>query len=264
MREFLNDIDKVEFFSDPDPVKRAQKQMKTPLVKRFYALVSVDQQGAEYLILLDGKSVKTPARKALALPTRAAAELVAQEFEAQTLEINPTKMPFTRLANTAIDGVVNEIDAVIEDIKRFCGNDLLCYRAETPDALVLRQTDSWDPYLNWIKIKYRVTLALTEGVMHIAQPETSIAAFGEALVPYKDAFSLSCLHAMTTLLGSAVIALAVADGKVTAHEGWKAAHLDEDWTIENWGTDDEAVYRRANRWIEMDAAVRMLQAVQDR
>lgn len=262
MREFLSELDKVEFFSDPDPVKRAQKQMKTPLVKRFFTTVSIDERDGAYLVLLDGKSVKTPTRNVLALPTKNAVKLVAAEFEAQTVEINPTKMPFTRLANTALDGVVNEIEAVLEDIKRFCGNDLICYRADAPDALVLRQRDRWDYYLNWINAEYGVRLILTEGVMHVEQPTESVEAFGSALQPFREALSLACLHSITTLLGSAVIGLAVATGKVTAHEGWNAAHLDEDWTIENWGTDDEAVYRRANRWIEMDAAARMLVAVQ--
>jgi chaperone required for assembly of F1-ATPase len=263
LREFLNDLGKVEFFSDPDPVKRAQKQMKTPLVKRFYTTVSVEGKDGQHLVLLDGKPVKTPVRSVLALPTKAAAGLVAAEFEAQTVEINPIKMPFTRLANTAIDGVAHEIEAVLEDIKRFCGNDLICYRADAPDALVLRQTDLWDFYLNWIKTKYGVRLTLTEGVMHVQQPSQSLDAFGLALQPFQDALSLSCLHSMTTLLGSSVIGLAVATGEVSAQKGWQDAHLDEDWTIENWGTDAEAVHRRANRWIEMDAAARMLTAAQE-
>ncbi len=264
MREFLSDPDKIEFYSDPNPMKRAQKQMLTPKVKRFYKDVSVAEQGGHFVVLLDGKPVKTPARISLAAPTAEAARLIAAEFAAQETEIDPTKMPFTRLANTALDGVANEILAVVEDIKRFCANDLICYRADAPDALVLRQTDTWDKYLNWVRDKFGVRLQMTEGVMHVEQPADSIEAFGKALLPYQDAFSLSCLHGMTTLLGSAVMALAVADGEVSAQVAWQDAHLDEDWTIENWGTDDEATLRRANRWIEMDAAVTLLGAVQKR
>jgi chaperone required for assembly of F1-ATPase len=263
LREILSDPDKIEFYSDPNPMKRAQKQMLTPLVKRFYKLVSVAEQGGLHVVLLDGKPVKTPARKDLAFPTARAAQLVAAEFEAQETEINPTKMPFTRLSNTAIDGVAQEIDAVVEDIKRFCGNDLICYRADSPDGLVLRQTDAWDKYLNWIKADYSVRLNMTEGVMHVAQSAHAIDAFGAALVPYKDEFSLAGLHAMTTLLGSAVMALAVAAHKFEAEQVWSDAHVDEDWTSENWGVDAEAMQRRAARWIEMQAAADFLHAVRN-
>jgi chaperone required for assembly of F1-ATPase len=261
LREFLNDSSKIEFYSDPNPMKRAQKQMLTPLVRRFYKQVSVVGQGDDFFVLLDDKPVKTPARHSLAFPTRAAAELVAAEFSNQQTEINPTKMPVTRLANTAIDGVVNEIDAVLDDIKRFCGNDLLCYRADAPDSLVLRQTDAWDAYLNWIRDEYSVRLSITEGVMHVRQPVESIEALGQVLVTYADSHSLTCLHAMTTLMGSAVLALAVATRHATPEEAWGAAHLDEDWTIENWGPDDEAIQRRDYRWLEMIAAVQMLRAI---
>jgi chaperone required for assembly of F1-ATPase len=258
----LSDPDKIEFYSDPNPMKRAQKQMLTPLVKRFYKDVSVQGQGGQFGVLLDGKPVKTPARKSLAFPTEAAAQLVAKEFSDQATEINPTHMPFTRLANTAIDGVANEIDAVQEDIKRFCGNDLICYRADAPDKLVLRQSDVWDKYLNWIRDQHGVRLKMTEGIMHVEQPAEAIETFGKILRRYSDAFSLSCMHAMTTLLGSAVMALAVADKKFDVLQVWNDAHLDEDWTIENWGTDDEAMQRRANRWIEMKSASAFLDAVQ--
>jgi chaperone required for assembly of F1-ATPase len=261
LREILSDPDKIEFYSDPNPMKRAQKQMLTPLVKRFYKVVSVVEQGGHHVVLLDGKPVKTPARKDLAFPTAHAAQLVAAEFAAQNTEINPIKMPYTRLANTAIDGVSQEIDALVEDIKRFCGNDLICYRADSPDGLVLRQTDAWDKYLDWIKAEFGVRLNMTEGVMHVQQSPSSIEAFGKSLVRYKDAFSLSCLHAMTTLLGSAVMALSIAEAKYEPEQVWADAHVDEDWTSDNWGTDTEAMQRRDARWIEMNAAAEFFKAV---
>jgi chaperone required for assembly of F1-ATPase len=261
LREFLSDPDKIEFYSDPNPMKRAQKQMLSPKVKRFYQDVSVAKQGESFVVLLDNRPVKTPAKNNLAMPTEQAAQLVAAEFAAQETEIDPAKMPYTRLANTAIDGVANEIEAVCDDIKRFCGNDLLCYRADAPDALVLRQSDVWDPYLNWVRDAFGVRLSITEGVMHVEQSEQSIAAFGATLTPYRDPFALACLHLMTTLMGSAILAFAVAQRKVSGEDAWRDAYLDEDWTIENWGTDDEAMQRRANRWIDMNAAVTLLRAV---
>ncbi len=262
MRDILSDLQAAELLMDPNPMRRAQKAMLTPMPKRFYKEAAVEEQGGRFVVVLDGKPVKTPARKALALPTKAAAELAAAEFASQVKEINPATMPFTRLANTAIDGVSTEVDAVLEDIKRFAGNDMLCYRAEAPDALVLRQTDVWDPYLDWLKAKHGARLYLAEGVMHVVQPAEAVDAVGRALKAHAEPMALACLHAMTTLTGSAVLALAVAEGKVSADEAWKAAHLEEDWTAEFWGEDREAAERRAYRWQEMDAAARMLKAVQ--
>lgn len=261
MREILTDLEAAEFLSDPNPMKRAQTQMRAALPKRFYKEVTTALHDGSHAVLLDGKPVKTPARKLLAFATDAAARLVAGEFEAQDKVIDPASMPFTRLANSAIDGVANETGAVLDDIVRFAGTDLLCYRAGGPDALTLRQTDCWDRYLDWIKARHGARFHLAEGVMHIEQPKAAIDAFAKALKPHADAIPLACLHAMTTLTGSAILALAVAEGEASAEEAWKAAHLDEDWTIEQWGADHEAAERRAYKWTEMNAASQMLQAV---
>jgi chaperone required for assembly of F1-ATPase len=258
MRDILSELKHV---SDPNPMVRAQKLMQTPLAKRFYAKASVGQQGSMYCVNLDGKPVKTPARKLLAFPTNEAAALVAAEFAAQIDEINPSKMPATRLANSAIDGVAEEMDAVLEDVLRFAGNDMICYRAEGPDQLVLRQTDMWDRYIDWMHKKFGARLYLTEGVMHVAQPNEAIAALATALRPFDTPLALAAVHAMTTLTGSALLSLAVAHGEVDAAEAWKAAHLEEDWTVEQWGEDFEAKARREYRWLEMEAASKMLNAV---
>jgi chaperone required for assembly of F1-ATPase len=261
MRDILSDLEAAEKLMDPNPVRRAQKAMLQPMPKRFYSHAGVEEQGGQFVVVLDGKPVKTPARKPLAFPTQRAAELVAAEFEAQENEINPVTMPFTRLANTAIDGVANEIGAVLSDIQRFCANDLLCYRAAAPAALVRRQADIWDPYLDRARTRHCVRLVLAEGVMHVEQPTASVDAFAQALKPHADPLNLACLHAMTTLTGSAILALAVAEGEASADDAWQAAHLDEDWTNDKWGADDEAEARRAARWADMDAAARMLKAV---
>ena len=258
MRDILSDLEAAEKLMDPNPMRRAQKAMLTPKPKRFYKVAGVAEQGGGYVVVLDGKPVKTPARKELAFPARAAAELVAAEFEAQEKEINPATMPFTRLANTAIDGVASEIDAVLADIQRFCANDMLCYRSEAPEGLVKRQADVWNRYLDWARAKHGVRLFLGEGVMHIGQPPASIEAFGLALKAHAEPLKLACLHAMTTMTGSAILALAIAEGEVSVEEGWAAAHLDEDWTIEHWGEDREAQARRAARWQDMKAAADLL------
>ena len=261
MREILTELEVESFVSDPNPMKRAQTQMRTPLPKRFYKEASVAGAQGLFAVHLDGKPVKTPARKLLSFPTVAAAKLVADEFSAQDKEINPALMPATRLANTAIDGIATEVEAVQEDIIRFASNDMICYRAEGPDALVVRQADVWDRYIDWARSRYGARLYLAEGVMHIAQPREAITLIGAAVKQITDPLQLACLHNMTTLTGSAILALAILEGEASAEEAWHAAHLEEDWTSEQWGEDREATERRATRWLDMTAAVDMLKAL---
>lgn len=263
MRDILSDLEAGTV--DPDPVRRAQQAMRTPLPRRFYERADAAEDGetGNFSVSLDGKPALTPGRRLLALPTRAAAELVAAEFAAQKETIDPVTMPTLRLANTAIDGVADDPQAVLEDIVRFASSDLLFYRAETPDALVHRQAEAWDPVLDWARSAHGVRFILAEGVMHVAQPRESLAVIGAHLNRRPDAFRLAALHVMTSLMGSALLALAVEAGELSPDDAWSAAHVDEDWNIAQWGEDAEAKARRASRWLEMKAAASLVAALGD-
>ena len=247
--------------SDPDPVRRAQIQMLKPLPKRFYKAVGIDATEAGHAVLLDGRPVRTPAKQALAVPTRAVAELLAAEWDAQKEVIDPATMPVTRLANTAIDGVAQDIRGVFDDILNFAGTDLLCYRASEPVELVQRQAEQWDPVIGWAAEQLGARFILAEGVVHQAQPRAAINAVAEALRAHATPLGLACLHMITSLTGSALIAIAFAEKRLTAEQAWSLAHLDEDWQIEHWGTDEEAFQRRENRWRDMQAATATLDAL---
>ena len=239
-------------------------QRQAGLAKRFYKQVTTDAEGGEGAALkLDGKPVRTPGKAALRLPTPALAEAIAEEWRAQGERIDPLTMPLTRLANSAIDGVVGREQAVIDDIMAHAGSDLVCYRAPGPEGLVKAQRNHWDPVLAWTKTTLGAPLLLAEGVAHVAQPETSLGRLREPLLG-RDAFSLAALHVMTALTGSALLALAVAQGRLTPEAAWKAAHVDEDWQISQWGEDAEAAERRKNRWRDFAAAARTLALVQNR
>jgi len=252
MRDLLNDLS--EGLSHPDPIRRAQIQMKKPLPKRFYKDVTVRESEDGHAIELDGKVVKTPARRPLAVPTEALAKLAAAEWARQTDVIDPAAMPVTRLVNTALDGVATDPQAVFEDILRFSSSDLLCYRADQPERLVERQSERWDPVIDWAAQKLGARFILAEGVMHQEQPREAISAFAVVLRKYDTPLELASLHTITTLTGSAILALAFAEGRLTAEEAWSLAHLDEDWTIEHWGSDEEAEARRAKRFEDFKAA----------
>ncbi|MGV6905401.1 MULTISPECIES: ATP12 family chaperone protein [unclassified Brucella] len=260
MRDILSDLEAGKQLSDENPIVRAQKQMQAQLPKRFYEKAEVAESEGGFAVHMDGRPVKTPARNLLLLPTRAAAQIVADEFAAQEKLIDPGKMPATRLVNTAIDGIAQDPQAVFEDILRFAGTDMLCYRADSPQELVSRQTENWDPLIDWME-SLGARFALAEGVMHVEQPREAIAAFSVHMAGFKDPLALAALHTMTTLMGSAIIALAVAKGEISAEKGWAIAHIDEDWTIEHWGSDAEAIERRKNREIEMMVAARLLEAI---
>ena len=232
-----------------------------PLPKRFYKSVTVaaaqGEHPAAFRVLLDGKPVRTPAKALLAVPTRALAEAIAGEWEAQREHIDPAGMPLTRLANSAIDGVRVHQAEVRADIVKYAASDLLCYRASEPELLVRRQAEVWDPVLAWGREALGARFEVVEGIMPVIQPEAATSAIAEALEGL-DTFSLAALHVMTTLTGSALLALAHARGHLTAEAAWAAAHVDEDWQIGRWGEDAEAAARRRRRWSEMQAASRLL------
>jgi chaperone required for assembly of F1-ATPase len=236
----------------PGP-EAAKAERKTSLPKRFYKEVATKDEDGGVALRLDGKPVRTPAKAPLVLPTLALAEAVAGEWRAQKERIDPTTMPLTKLANSAIDGVSGREQPVIDDIMAHAGADLLCYRAHGPRGLVEAQATQWDPVLAWAKEALGAPLMLSQGIVHVAQPDASLDRIKETLAD-RDAFSLAALHVMTSLTGSALLALAVALGRMTPEEAWDAAHVDEDWQISQWGDDAEAAARRKNRRRDFAAA----------
>jgi chaperone required for assembly of F1-ATPase len=261
MRELLDDLHSGRHVSDTDPMRRARFHMKQPLSKRFYEQVETGEEAGAFVVRLDGKTVRTPAKAPLALPTEAAARLVVEEFAAQGQTIDPATMPVYRLVNTAIDGVASDPQAVLEEILRFAASDLVCYRAGSPATLVRRESDAWDPVIDWSRRVLGARFMLAEGMVHVEQPRETIAVLGVHLKQRSDPLRLAALHVMTTLMGSALLALAVEAGEMDAEAAWSAAHVDEDYQSEQWGQDAEAVARSAARKRDMLAASRLIAAI---
>lgn len=238
---------------EPDPVKRAQAAMRRDLPRRFWKDVALDSTVKGHHVLLDGRPVKTPGKRALVLPKIELAEAVAEEWRAQETFLDPATMPLTRLANSVVDGVADRFAEVADDAAKYAGTDLVCYRAESPDRLVERQTAGWDPLLDWIEDTHGARLLVAEGIVHVAQDGEALARLRAVLDGF-DAWRLAGFHTLTTLTGSFVVALAIAEGRLSPDEGWRIAHLDEDWNAELWGRDEEAEKRLAFRRVEFDAA----------
>jgi len=238
-----------------DPIAAARKLTQRELPKRFYDLAEIIEQDGLFHLRLDGRPALSPSRNRLAVTERALAEALRAEWQAQGERIDPAAMPVTRLVNTALDGVQGNEDAIRADIVAYAGSDLLCYRAGEPQGLVDRQRALWDPVLAWVEQLLDVRFRLAEGVVHVAQPREIRIAVKLKLATYSDPFRLTGLSMATSLTGSALLALAVAEGFVTPDDGWRAAHVDEDWNIAQWGEDTEAVARRADRHRDFTAAM---------
>jgi chaperone required for assembly of F1-ATPase len=227
------------------------------LPKRFYKAAGVEERGGQFHVVLDGRPIRTPKKNTVMAPTKALADAIAAEWEAQAEHVDPARMPLTRYANTILDGIVGREAEIRADIAKYAGTDLLCYRADAPQELVDAQAARWDALLAWACHDLNMPLVATAGMMPVAQQADTLAR-AEAALAGLDAFRLAAVHTMTTLMGSVVLALAVLKGRLTTQEAWDAAHVDEDWQIGKWGEDAEAAARRQRRWEEMQSAEGML------
>lgn len=239
----------------PDPQAAARDAARGPLPRRFYERAGVEPRDGGFALVLDARPARTPGRNPLAAPTRALGEAIAAEWAAQGETIDPGSMPITRIVNSAIDGVAREREAVRAEIAKYAGSDLVCYRAGEPERLVAAQNAAWGPVLAFARESLGARFALAEGVMFVDQPPEAIAAIEARLAREACAFRIAALHVMTTLTGSALIALAAADGALDGEEAWRAAHVDEIAQESVWGEDAQALARRTARKREFDAAL---------
>jgi chaperone required for assembly of F1-ATPase len=261
MRDIFEEI----FENQPlDPEESARRSMRPNLRARFYKAAAVGEGAEGFAVLLDGRPVRTPARRHLATPARVLAEALAVEWDAQKDRVDPAMMPLTRLANSIIDGVAPMPQPVSAEIEQYLGADLLFYRAATPTGLIASHQQHWDPIIDWAREGFGARFVLTEGIVHVAQPAAAIAAVVRAIptgTDTKQSWRLGALNVVTTLTGSALLALALAAGRITSDEAWLAAHVDEDWNMQFWGRDDVILTRRAYRFSEMQAAASVLDAL---
>ena len=211
------------------------------MAKRFYENVAVEARKGAFAIMLDARELKTPAKKPLHLPSAALAQLVADEWAAQQDDIAPETMPMMRMVSTALDRVADVPQETAQAFAAYVMSDLLCYRAEHPDKLVKKQTDSWDPLLAWAKERFDVSLAVTAGILPIEQPEENRARFAAAAG--EEPFRLTALAHLAALLGSAILALALDEAHITPRQAYELAFLDDLYQMEDWGIDEEAQER---------------------
>src|ERR1700722_6546704 len=256
MRELF---DEVAGQSAGDPMESARRSSRAVLRKRFYADAGVGEADGGFTVTLDGKSIKTPSGRTVIVPVRALAQTIAAEWAAQGENIEPLTMPLTRFANSVVQGVVDQAEAVRDDVAKYFASDLLFYRAGHPEELVAREAAHWDPILFWAKDALGAHFMLAEGVMHVRQPDAAIAAARGALPA--DPWMIAALHVITAMTGSALLALALFHGVIDPQQVWAAAHVDEDWNAEKWGVDEEVAARKAAKSVDFNAVVTVLKAL---
>ena len=247
-----------------NPMRAAQANMRPKPVKRFYKSVEVREAEGRHTLALDGRLARTPGRNPLSSPSRPLMLRVAEEWTRQRETLDPGDMPLNRLLNAALDGVSRTMEETRAEIQGYAGSDLLCYRAAELESLAERQRPAFDPVLDWATRVLGARFVLAAGVTHVEQPPETLAAVEAALKQVEDPAALAALAVVTTLTGSALLALATAAGFLSAAEAWRAAHIDEDFQNKIWGVDQEAFARRAQRWREMEAAAVVLDAFASR
>ncbi|MGB3337417.1 MAG: ATP12 family protein [Devosia sp.] len=257
MRDQLDDIQK----HLNDGYGRAQHLNRVELPKRFYKEVAAGPVDGGFVVTLDGRQVRTPGRKLpVIVPAAAIATAMAAEWDAQGKFIDPATMPMVRLINSAIESGEEMIPAFREEIIKFAASDLMLYRAEAPQELVSEQELAWDNALTTIARHFGVSFQPTTGIIHQSQPKTTLDRLAESLVG-ENLFTLTTLVSVTGLTGSGLLAIGLWNKLFSPDQVWKAAHVDEDYQISQWGQDEEAAERRATRRVEFDTAVTVLDAL---
>jgi chaperone required for assembly of F1-ATPase len=241
-----------------DPEEAVRRTTRAPRRKRFYVKAGVVESPDGFAITLDDKPIRTPSGRSMVAPRREIADAIVAEWDAQQVIIDPMTMPLTRFANS-VDAVIDRVEVVADDVAKYFGSDLLFYRAGHPEGLVAREAAHWDPIVVWAADALGAHFILAEGIVHVRQPDSAIAAARAALP--SDPWSIAALHVVTTLTGSALLGLALMRGAIDQDKVWTAAHVDEDWNGEKWGVDDEVAARRAARLIDFRAAASILKAL---
>lgn len=227
---------------------------------RFYKTVTTTLCENGYAISLDGRIPKTPAKNALILPNLASAQLVAAEWEAQGEAVIPACMPLTRLVNVAIDRASITRDAMIDEVVKYAGTDLVCYRAPTPKTLVAAQAAGWDPLMEWAATTHGVHLTITYDPLAIPQPAASLIALRAAITRYDD-WHLTALAFANGLAGSAIVALALVDRRINGETAFKAIRIEENWQAARWGADPDEEYVANARRLDLVAVGDLVSAL---
>lgn len=226
-------------------------------MKRFWTSADAEPSADGWLIRLDRRELRTPARRLVLLPGEPLARAIAAEWSLAGETVEPRAMKLTGLANAAIDHAAPDPVGFSTSLARYGESDLLYYRSADPPALVRRQAAMWDPLLDWARSRYAVQFATGAGIVHVPQPAATIARLAREIGRFGP-FALAAMAPLTTIGGSLVAALALAEQAVSPEAAWDAVSLDEAWQLEQWGEDNEALAALGARRADFLAAAQFL------
>lgn len=233
-------------------------------MKRFWDTASAQPAPDGYAILLDGKPMHVPGGRQLVVRSEALAQAIAAEWQAaggeKGGEMTMEDVPLTRLAGTAQERIAPDPAPMAEALAKYAETDLLCYRAEHPLPLVVRQAREWQPWLDWLERAHGARLRPTEGVMHVDQDPEALNAVRSALQSQAPEV-LAALGIVIPALGSAALGLALAEGALDAQRAHELASLDERFQVEQWGEDAWARRRRTDVATDVAVAARFMELV---
>ncbi len=228
--------------------------------KRTWVNTSIELIGSSFGVLLDEEPLHTPKNTKVLLPTHKLAKKVAEEWNRQKKIIDPSKMPYSRLVNSAIDKVTKNFDSIVSDLVDYGDTDLVCYRSDSPEDLVMLQSQHWDPILIWAKNELNIDLKVTYGINYKPQKTTELKRLSKEISSYSS-FSLTGFYDLVTISGSLLVALAVYYKHIPPQVGFEISFLDEDWQRKKWGQDEESIKNRLNKFKEFQAAYRFLECL---
>lgn len=220
--------------------------------KRFYKDAQPAPREGGFTVEIDGRQLRTPGKRPFLAPTRALAEACAAEWRAQGDEVRPDSMPLTKLVNVALDLTPNARARIVESIAGYAATDLVCHRADRPEALIARQAEAWDPLVAWARERLGAPLKVVTGVIAAEQPDEARVAYAACADACED-YALTGLAHAVGMAGSGVIGIALQRGHLDADAAWKAACLDDLWQVETWGEDFAARARLDALKAEFDA-----------
>lgn len=224
--------------------------------RRFWTTADLRPAQGGFEVMLDDRVLRTPGKQALILPTEALAAAIAAEWQAQADVILPQTMPLTRAANSAVEKVAPQFDAVASMLAEYGGTDLLSYRATDPESLIRRQAEAWDPLIAWSASHLGAGLRITQGVIPVAQDAAALARL-RARLDALDLWGLTALHDLVTIPGSLILGLAVIEGRIDGAEAHRLSRIDEDFQAERWGGDEEAAEAAEGRRLAILSAERL-------
>jgi chaperone required for assembly of F1-ATPase len=228
-------------------------------MKRFYknAEYSANDDG-QFAIALDDRPIKTPVKHPLTCKSEALAQAVCAEWNAQEDKILPDTMPVTQYCYTALDYVPQNRDEIIKTILNFLDTDLVCYRAETPAALVQQQEDAWDPFLAWFESTFSSPLQTTTGLSALKHDGAAHKAV-HTHVHNLTIEQLAIAQALTAACGSLIMALCFVKGDASKDEIFRASFVEElyqgaIYDEDRYGIDPIQDKQRARLNADLDAA----------